>query len=385
MLIRRSAAQSPEAYYSAKALTHIISMVVDAQGWQLEGADDWLTKVDILKPSTTNYLGAIAIVNGIGEDLDTSKSINNLCNRLISDVAGASAQSEKTLPLLVFLNSVLGIYAEGDLPVAQNRIVFAVKQMLGWASDSSAMDPQLASETCHALHKLLPAMKAVYGSYWEDSLRFCISIWESCSSGKLSDDSIPMIGMSLKFYHILKNLTETNDDLEEALVEFKDQIARALVGLLKLRRSKENEPLEFVDGLIARLVLKTPTKAIGELSELYPLVASEFKIVQATAHDLVASALPEIQRELSVTVLLDNTGKVNLSFSCFTRPNIKQMHAYPKNYYRSCWMLQMHSIWPTVSSLAFHLIFVAIFSHGTSSSPPTRQHHTRFEMIILKF
>lgn len=311
--IEASATRSTASYYSAKSLSHVLSKLVDAHGWQTEGGDEWLVKIDVLKSSTLNTLGAIGILTGLAENLDTSKLVNNLCNRLISDIAGASAKSEKTLPLLVLLNTTLAIYDETDLPVAQNRLVFAVKQILAWTKDLPATNPQLASEACRALQKLLPAIKSVYGTYWETTFSFCLSIWNAPLNGKLSDEALPMIGMSLKLFLILRNLEDVNDDLQESLAEVKDQISESLVKLLKLRRLSENQPLGFVDGLLSRLVIHIPSTTVVNHSELYPLVASDFRMVQSAAYDLLSRALPEIQQQISVDVLLENTGMDNRS------------------------------------------------------------------------
>lgn len=309
-LVKTSASQSGMSFYSAKSLSHILSKLVDAHGWQTEGGDEWLTKLDILKSTTSNVLGAVGTLTGLAESLDTSKLVNNLCNKLISDIAGASIKSDKTLPLLVLLNSVLPIFKESELPVAQNRLVFAVKQILSWSKDDLVTtNPQLASEACRALQKLLPAIKSVFGSYWETSISLCISIWNSSLDGKLSDNSLPMVGMSLKLYLILTNLEDINDDLQDALVEFKDKISESLVKLLQLRRTVENQPLEFVDSLLSRAIVHIPSSSLFDQSELYPLVASDFPMVQSAAYDLLSKALPEVQQQLSIDVLLENTSK----------------------------------------------------------------------------
>lgn len=308
-LITASNAKSSTAYYSAKALSHLLPKLVDAHGWQNDGGEEWLTKLDILKPSTTNVMGATAILTGLQENLGTSKVINNLCNRLISDVAGATAESEKTLGLLVLLNASLAVYDEGDLPVAQNRLVFAVKQILSWTETLAISNSKIASEACQALQKLLPAIKDVYGPYWETSLAFCISIWNSNEDGKLSYERLPMIGMSLKLLSILRSLKDANDDLHDALVEHSDQISQALIHLLKLRRSKESQPLDYVDDLLSRLVVNIPSNSIKDLSKFYPLVASEFAMVQSAGFDVLHKALPEAQQQISVDVLLEKTGE----------------------------------------------------------------------------
>ncbi|KAL2061873.1 hypothetical protein VTL71DRAFT_7251 [Oculimacula yallundae] len=306
-LLEVTSTSTTTAYYASKALGSLLQALVSAHGWQNDGSEEWLTKLDILKTSTTNILGASAVLIGLEDSLRSSKLINTLCNRLISNIAGAKAQSEKTIGQLVLLNSVLSVY-DDDLPVANNRLVFAVKQILSWIEDLAENDARLASEACRALQKLLPAIKDVYGSYWETSFDFCVSIWDVNDRGVLSNERLPMYGMSLKLYSILQNMVdEENDDLKEAFELSREQCCDGLVKLLKLDRSKETQPLEFVDTILSRLVTKIPADRIKDLTEFYPLVASDFRMVQSAAFYVLHKALPKVQQELSVNVLLEGT------------------------------------------------------------------------------
>ncbi|CZT43733.1 uncharacterized protein RSE6_03809 [Rhynchosporium secalis] len=306
-LLEVSSTNTPAAYYASKSLGVLMQALVAAHGWQNDGSEEWLTQLDILKTSTSNVLGASAILIGLQDSLRSSKIVNNLCNRLVSDIAGAKAQCDKTLGQLVLLNSVLSVYDE-DLPVANNRLVFAVKQILSWTEDLAGNDARLASESCRALQRLLPAIKDVYGSYWETSFDFCVSIWEVSDRGVMSNERLPMIGMSLKLYSILQNMADDeNEDLKEAFDLSREQCCDGLVKLLKLDRSKETQPLEFVDTILSRQMTKIPVDRVKDLTEFYPLVASEFQLVQSAAFDVLHRGLPKVQQELSVNVLLDGT------------------------------------------------------------------------------
>jgi hypothetical protein len=326
-----TSSSTPTAFYAAKALSHLLPKLVDAHGWQNVGGEEWLVDLGILKTSTPNGLGAVAVLTGLQDILSTSKVVSNLCNRLVSDIAGASAQSDKTLGLLILLNASLAVYDEGDLPVAQNRIVFAVKQILSWTPTLATTDSQLASEACRALQVLLPAMKEVYGSYWETTLNFCISIWES-SKYDLTAQSLPMIGMALKLFTILRNLKEANDDLEDALTFSDEQVSFCLTRLLKLQRSKDSLPLQFVDDLLSRNVRKLPIKHIQDLSEFYPLVVSDFRTIQSAAFDVLHKTISEAQQQISVDVLLDKKGNVTSHISIHTLTNGYQMPVCQKSF-----------------------------------------------------
>ncbi|KAH6673805.1 hypothetical protein B0J14DRAFT_591655 [Halenospora varia] len=297
----------PGQYYAVKALSHLVGNLVDTHGWDAVIGDTWISGLEVLGSTVPKALATTAILTGLGTNLESSRVVNTFCNRLISDVAGTSATSDKALGLLVSLNAALVVYQEDEIPVTKNRIIFAVKQILSWTETLASENPQLSSEACRALQVLLPAMKDVYGTYWESTLDFCISIWRSSEDGELSDERLPMIGMSLKLYSILRKLEDPNDDLQEALSgDYPLQISQCLINLLKLRRSKDHQPLEFVDTLLLRQLRDIPLDLVKDLSEFYPLLASENRNLQSAAYDVLHRALPAIQQQISVDAALED-------------------------------------------------------------------------------
>lgn len=303
-LLNASSGNTSTSFYSARVLSHLLPKLAEQHGWPA-GSEEWIVNLEILKSSTSNVLGAVAILTGLHETLSTSQIVGNLCNRLISDVAGATAQSEKSLGLLVLLNATLSIYDGDDLPVAQNRLVFAVKQILSWTPEIASTNYQLSSESCLALQRLLPAIKSVYGSYWDKTLEFCIKTWESMESEEHYDQKLPMTGMSLKLFSSLRSLQDANDDLEDALTKYGETASRCFIKLMKLPRFKPTQPIEFVDNILSRLVVKIPLSHVNEISEFYPLIASENRIVQSAAFDVLHRAIPAEQEEISVNAILE--------------------------------------------------------------------------------
>ncbi|TGO36504.1 hypothetical protein BHYA_0123g00320 [Botrytis hyacinthi] len=303
-LINASCGDTSTSFYSARVLSHLLPKLVEQHGWQV-GGEEWISSLEILKSSTSNILGAVAILTGLHETLSTSQLVSNLCNRIISDIASADAQSEKTLGRLVLLNATLSVYNNDDLPVAQNRLVFAVKQILSWTPEISDTNYQLSSESCLALQKLLPAIKSVYGSYWEKTLEFCIKIWKSMENEDHQDQKLPMMGMSLKLFSNLQSLQDANDDLEDARAQHGETASHCMIKLTKLSRSKPTQPVEFVDNILSRLVINIPSSHINDISEFYPLVASENRMVQSAAFSVLHRAIPAEQEEISVNALLE--------------------------------------------------------------------------------
>ncbi|ESZ93342.1 hypothetical protein SBOR_6269 [Sclerotinia borealis F-4128] len=304
-LINASRGNTSTSFYSARVLSHLLSKLVEQHGWQAVGGEEWISKTDVLKSSTPNILGAVAILTGLHETLSTSQPVSNLCNQIISDVTDAAAQSEKNVGLLVLLNATLSIYDDDDLPVAQNRLVFAVKQILSWTPEVADTNYQLSSEICRALQKLLPAIKSVYGSYWESTLEFCIKIWETMESEEYHEQKLSMMGMSLKLFSNLRSLQDANDDLDDALTQYGKLASHCFIKLMKLPRVKPTQPLEFVDNALSRLIVKIPSSHIEDVSEFYPLIASEKRLVQSAAFDVLHRAIPAEQEEIAVNTLLE--------------------------------------------------------------------------------
>ncbi|KIL95485.1 hypothetical protein FAVG1_00222 [Fusarium avenaceum] len=305
LLTQHSRELTPRGLYSARALSELVQFLAEAHGAS-SGFEDALLKPDVLKVGPTTVLPASAIIAGFGETLQPSKAANTFSNRVVSEIAGASAQGDKTLMTLVLVSSCAQIYETGELPVANNRIVFAVRQITSWLDEPENLSPALCAEICRALNKLLPCMKDVYGSYWEKTIEFCISLWNRAHEFEL-DEALPFIHSSLKLFKTIESLQEPNDDLVDALKEYASAKPRALVELLRLPRETSSQPLEIVDAILCREVEKISLKHASDLSDLFGLVASESRDIQTAAFNLLHKALPEQQQQKSVDLMLDKT------------------------------------------------------------------------------
>ncbi|KAE9363590.1 hypothetical protein N431DRAFT_550388 [Stipitochalara longipes BDJ] len=304
--LEASSSRDPQGYYAGKALSRFLEILAFRREWNVTGGDEWLEHLGIMKTTTQNIFGASAILIGFGSSLRPHRSINNLCNRLISDIAVASPGTE-ILEKLVLLNSCLMSYDKDDaeIPVAQTRLISTVKQILSWSEALATTHIELASEACRTLHRLLPAIKDVYGSYWHDALNLSAAIWSSTEVVVLSNERLPAIGMSLEMVSILQNLTDANDDMTDALVQSNHTMSSGLIGLLKLQRSNDNLPLRFVDELLLRQSAQINTFTIADLSHLYPLLASDFPLVQSATFHVLQKALINAQEQISLNVALE--------------------------------------------------------------------------------
>ncbi|ORY64868.1 uncharacterized protein BCR38DRAFT_431192 [Pseudomassariella vexata] len=302
-LLEMAKSLSPSGLYSARVLSALLESLTENHGFP-SSAEDWMAKLDVLKSSPTAVLPAVALMTGLGESLSVGKSVSNFCNRLVSDIAGASPQSEKSLVTLALLNACMPIYEIGLLPVANNRIVFAVRQITSWLETPETLDYRHAAEVCRSLRYLLPCIKDVYGAYWERAVEFCIHLWTEDSKEPLNN-RLPYIHASLRLMSTIQSIEEPNDDLVDVLQSTSEKRSIAILELLKLPRDKETQPLQIMDAIICREVEKLPLEHVQDLSDLYGLVAVDSRAIQTAAFTVLHKALPAAQEELALDVLLE--------------------------------------------------------------------------------
>lgn len=306
LLITESSSLAAPSVYSSRALSEILQAASECPGAPSLIEESFIQPM-MLKIAPESTLVAAAFLTGLGESLQSSKQINNFCNRLISEVAGATVDGKKTSMVLVLCSLLDSVYETGELPVANNRIVFAVRQITSWMEEPENIDGQLGADICRALLTLLPCMRDVYGSYWEKTVDFCLFLWNGVQE-HYPAEALPLIHSSLRLSKMLESMTDANDDAIDAVKTLQAAQPKALMELLKLPRAIDSQPAEIVDVMLCREVEKIPDRTITDLDEIFPLVASESKEIQTAAFNLLHRAIPLQQQQLSVDALLDKTG-----------------------------------------------------------------------------
>lgn len=304
IMIQQAQDLTPIGVYSARALSEMLAVSSDARGHG-SVSEQWIAQLDCMKATSTTVLPAIAILTGYGETLGSSKIITNLLNRLISDIAGATPHADKTLLSLVLLNASMPVFETGHLPVANNRLVFAVKQITSWFEQGPEdLDVAISTESCRALQRLLPCVREVYGPYWEQAIEFCLSLWAHASKDD-PERRLPYIHASVKLLSALHTFDEPNDDLADALETHAESIYHGLLNLLKLPGDRNTQPKEIVDALLCREAAKIPLDYLKDLTDIYALVASDSREIQTAGFNLLHRALPATQEQISLDVLLE--------------------------------------------------------------------------------
>ncbi|RDW79552.1 hypothetical protein BP6252_04190 [Coleophoma cylindrospora] len=321
----------------------------------------------------------LAVIQGLSHDnrsvedpslLRQSPLVKKLLNELLSEISQVSVESntdmEAAILILVTLNSCLDVYKSlehktaqdmdstasgefsaiesinhvdlsgiyntttqgngpkvyhGHIPTSNPRLViFAVKKILSWTSMPEFATQPLAAECCRALRRLLPAMKDVYGTYWDSTIALCISIlsieeadipFEKTSSlwcglpRRLWNGYFPPFLDAIQLVRELREFASANDDLVQALSSSDEDISQALISLLQFPRPDPTPTIDPMDAELRDALAVVDLSHIKDLSEMYHLVAVDHSLVRVVAFDLLQRALPSIQEQLSVDVILE--------------------------------------------------------------------------------
>lgn len=298
---------TPRGVYSARALSELIQALIAAHGIPSR-MEEVFFEPSMRKVTPGTVLLAAGLVTGFGEALKSSKAASNFCNWLVSDLAGTSPEKDTARMTMVLFTLCAQVYEPGQLPIAHNRIVMAVKQITSWTQDPAELDPEFCAEMCSALGQLLPCIKDVYGSYWDKTLQFCVALWERAGQHVLSE-ALPFIHSSLRLYRVLEEMEDTNDDLHDARRDIATTKCQGLLELMRLPREQGSQPLEIVDAMLCRETEKIPLARLPEPMDVFPLVASPAHDIQTAVFKMLHRKIPAQQEEQSISVLLDKTGK----------------------------------------------------------------------------
>ncbi|QPH19617.1 hypothetical protein C2857_004899 [Epichloe festucae Fl1] len=305
LTMKESREMSPQGAYSARVLSELLQSLIETHGVPSTVEEKYL-KLENLKAKPDTALVASGLVSGLGDAVQSSKALSNFCNRLVSEVAAMSPEDERAELTLVLVALTAQVYETGDLPVTNNRIVFAVRQITSWLGDSSSFNSSFSATICRALDVLLPCMTEVYGSYWETALQFCSELWTRAASVDLNQ-ALPFVHASIKLVRALESIAEPNDDLADALRDFSATKSKGLIELLRIDRPAYSQSLEIVDGMLCREIDKIAISRIPEPQELFGLISSESRHIQTAAFNLLHKKLPADQQQKSIDALLDKT------------------------------------------------------------------------------
>ncbi len=142
--------------------------------------------------------------------------------------------TNKGLRQLVLLNYVLHTNLPGLVAkIARQRLVPFVKHIVS-QMHKGELSKQIMNEALKALNALVPSIKDVYDSFWEQITDFIINTLSSPNQFR-DDDNIPTLHATLELLATLKilKIEESNDDLVEAWTAKEASLINRLLDILK--------------------------------------------------------------------------------------------------------------------------------------------------------
>ncbi|KAK4226614.1 E3 ubiquitin-protein ligase listerin [Podospora fimiseda] len=292
------------AFYTSKALSNLLQAIIKAHG-PLNQVDQWLTKLSLSRVTPDSTFLATALLTGLDDTLASSRTIQTLCARLISELPGYTPASPRTLPSLVLLNICASIFEAGQIPVEPRKQVMVLQQLTKWMDTPDEVDSRLAAETCKAITRIFPNVKDVYGPFWEKSIEFCLLLWQRAADDS-PDERLPYLHSSLKLMQTLRSAEDPNDDLEDALTTNHAAESAGLISLLAVARNAPlTLPSQLVSSLLSRVVSKIPDAQLNDLRDVYQSISSESRDIQKASFGLLHRVLPAAQEDINLSVIMD--------------------------------------------------------------------------------
>ncbi|KAI9674183.1 MAG: hypothetical protein M1817_002001 [Caeruleum heppii] len=319
----RSGGRSATSFCHARAAARIGEELIEAQGWQKGEIDVWSNSLKVLKISDDPF-ALTSLVIGCKVPIANQRIAVRLCNEIASELTSHeySHGPEDSLRSLVMFNAIIQ-YQDVDIP--PQRLVPLVKNLLSWRSQGLIAAPQASAEVARVLTVLLPLIQEVYGEHWSVTLHFIELVWSDVAKGRPRDAELPPLHATLRLYGTLKKIRHTNDDADDAWNTSAATLSKMLLAVLKafpgqpespvLKRTHADclsgdasgtahQPLEIVQGLLARQIADIPPHFIDDVKDLFPLLYSESPSIQQAAFGLLHRHIPETQEEISLEIAL---------------------------------------------------------------------------------
>ena len=247
--------------------------------------------------------------------------------------------------------------------VPRQRLVFFVKHLIK-QSRTDALSSDFKAAIMRVLLPVLPLLKDLYESFWEELVHFLEQSWEPI--GDLSDNMAFTLGTNLRLYRTLKSLTQEpacNDDLNDALAAKSETLDTILIKLLPnlAEKPKQVTYWEIIQQDVALLASGMRVVAGQDLSRLYTIFDRPSPVLQLAAHKVLQRSISGSQGEISVEKALTKDYVAELPEKLLavilTAPDPEARHL----------------VWGDSGGLPFEvqgylLGWLLIFSHWTNSS-----------------
>ncbi|KAJ5500783.1 Zinc finger RING-CH-type [Penicillium expansum] len=293
---------------------------------------------------------------------------NRICNELVADSTGLKPQdlSQVGLRKLALLNILLSGEEDIVSTIPTQRLVFLTKNLIE-CLQSDSMSLGLKSEVIQTLSLVLPALREIYGSHWEESMGVLNSILKGTNGG---EEALPLLVSSFRLFAKLKSISESdsNDDVQDAWSDRKAGLFKALASTIDTFDSSTtfHQPRDVAVDLLRRLINTIPVDNLEDVSETFHLLTAHSRAVQRTAYTILHHYIPHVQEKVSFEVALSKTA-VSLPdelVSLLLEPPTMQMvsAAYGDD-----------KMW--TSMRAYLLSWKVVFDHFSNASLPVQEYY----------
>ncbi|KAF2102259.1 RING zinc finger protein-like protein [Rhizodiscina lignyota] len=314
-LLGASGETSPSSFYNAESYSIMGSELLETHGVPHGFTEQCEQRIMSFRKDKL-FLPLVATCVTYPLALSTSKVVTRYFNELVSELTTAeiNTKSEEVLRKAILMNATHQALEDIE-GVAKQRIIFLVKHFLPWLATD--IEPATKAELFTVLSYLLPAMKDIYGDYWEQALTAITMTWSTAPELNPTSPELqyylPLLHSSLRLFDGLSRLAaeeDANDDLVDAV---KDSQKSASVGLFHiLQCSKDcpdeyNQPLRVVNDIASRHITRISFDDLGELEDAYPLLFAPSQSVQQAAYGLVHRKIPSLLEHISLDAALSKT------------------------------------------------------------------------------
>jgi len=307
---------SPSSFYNACAFASSKSALIEMHGWQQRTDQNLEANLNSLRKST-NDLSLAAFMFAFKLPLGPTPSLLRTCNELVADLTGldVSQKSREGLRQLILLNLALRDQKHLVDSIAKQRLIFFVKHAIPWLHERNVCFA-VKAELCKVLTNLLSSIKDIYGTHWAEILNYFVELWSFPNKIDESNAFLPRLPLthaSLKLFAALQALTtddDSNDDLKDAWQESIEALSKGLINLLKQSggmADDSNQPLQIVNGLLARKIAQLAPTKVEAVEDFYPLINVESMTVQMAAFKILHKQIPQDQEQVSLDVVLEKS------------------------------------------------------------------------------
>jgi hypothetical protein len=297
---------SPYSFHLGRSFARIFAETVDTTGtctysnsWK-----EWTRKIR----TTPDVIFGAAFLSAFKALLISTPGGRRFINEIIADMTGFDFEKsqEKAVHTLVLFNILVPEDESVVAEVPKQRLVFLIKHIVeSLKNDDAPLPISVQSEALMTLCLVLPFIKDIYGSHWQDIL----AILGTMVGDPASDASLQRTHACLRMITIYRSLAkdESNDDLQDCWEAWRgDGLQKTLVKLLHSFNEREfhvNQPRNIVTDALARQIDLTKINCNEEdVNDIYGLLRVENRGVQKAASILISRYLPDAQETLSVQV-----------------------------------------------------------------------------------